>query len=332
MGFSRVRKDILDEEDGPMLMHGLKGLHQKKIYAPRSEASRPDPNSSIGGTRGLERQSEGGGMALKDESLLNLLTRLPWQYSALAAVATYALFRFVLPAVPVGNPLIQSFVNGLSVAAPLLVIVLLAAGLVSYVFSWQKRRLLNKQTGLDSVDELSWQEFESLVGEVFRRRGYRVLENAGDGADGGVDLRLRKNGKKVYVQCKHWKKQKVGVKVVRELYGIVMAKKADQGVVVTYGDFTPEARAFARGKPLMLIGGEKLSKLILEAQRPGRAEQTAPAAPKSEKVLCPRCGSDMVLRKARQGKYAGQRFWGCSRFPQCKGVLPYKAAEGAALG
>ena len=269
-------------------------------------------------------------MPRKDESLLNLLTRLPWQHSVLAAVGAYALFRFVLPAVPVGNPLIQSFVNGLSVVAPLVVMVLLAAGLLSFILSRRKRRLLSRQTGLDSVGGLSWQQFESLVGEVYRQRGYRVLENPGDGADGGVDLRLKKNGKKVYVQCKHWKKRSVGVKVVRELYGVVTAKKADQGIVVTYGEFTPEARAFARGKPLVLIGGEKLGKMIREAQGPGRESSAAPPAPKTGAVRCPRCGSDMVLRKAKQGKHAGQRFWGCSRFPQCKGVLPHKAAEGAA--
>jgi len=214
-------------------------------------------------------------------------------------------------------------VTGLSVAAALVVILLLAAGLVSFVLSRRKRRLLSRQTGLDSVGGLSWQAFEALVGEVFRRRGYRVLENPGEGADGGVDLRLRKNGRKVYVQCKHWKKRSVGVKVVRELYGVVTAKKADQGIVVTCGEFTPEARAFARGKPLLLIGGEKLGKLIREAQGPGQEEPSAPAASKAGAVRFPRCGSDMVLREAKSGKYAGRKFWGCSRFPKCKGILPY---------
>jgi restriction system protein len=128
----------------------------------------------------------------------------------LAAALVYALFRFVLPAVPVGNPVVESFVNGASVAAPLVVLVLLAAGLVSFLLSRRRRRLLNQQTGPDSVGDLTWQEFETLVGEVFRQRGYRVLEDPGEGADWGVDLRLRKDGKKVYVQCKHWKKQKVG--------------------------------------------------------------------------------------------------------------------------
>ena len=39
-----VRRDILDEEDGPMLMHGLKGLHGQHIYVPRSDRARPDPD------------------------------------------------------------------------------------------------------------------------------------------------------------------------------------------------------------------------------------------------------------------------------------------------
>jgi restriction system protein len=35
---------------------------------------------------------------------------------------------------------------------------------------------------------------------------------------------------------------------------------------------------------------------------------------------CPRCGSQMVLRTAKQGKNAGNKFWGCTTFPKCKAV------------
>jgi len=35
---------------------------------------------------------------------------------------------------------------------------------------------------------------------------------------------------------------------------------------------------------------------------------------------CPRCGSQMVLRTAKQGKKPGNKFWGCSTFPRCKAV------------
>ncbi len=37
-----IRRDILDEEDGPMLIHGLKGLHGTKLWVPRPATMRPD--------------------------------------------------------------------------------------------------------------------------------------------------------------------------------------------------------------------------------------------------------------------------------------------------
>ena len=37
--------------------------------------------------------------------------------------------------------------------------------------------------------------------------------------------------------------------------------------------------------------------------------------------VCPRCGSNMTLRKAKSGANAGRQFWGCSTFPQCRAVI-----------
>jgi DNA-binding helix-hairpin-helix protein with protein kinase domain len=39
-------------------------------------------------------------------------------------------------------------------------------------------------------------------------------------------------------------------------------------------------------------------------------------------VLCPSCGSRMVRRTARRGYSQGNSFWGCSRYPSCKGTRP----------
>jgi putative restriction endonuclease len=39
-----VRRDILKEKDGPMLIHGLQGLHLKQILVPRSAELRPNPD------------------------------------------------------------------------------------------------------------------------------------------------------------------------------------------------------------------------------------------------------------------------------------------------
>lgn len=38
-------------------------------------------------------------------------------------------------------------------------------------------------------------------------------------------------------------------------------------------------------------------------------------------TTCPRCGSQMIKRMARRGRNAGNSFWGCSRYPVCKGTI-----------
>jgi four helix bundle suffix protein len=37
---------------------------------------------------------------------------------------------------------------------------------------------------------------------------------------------------------------------------------------------------------------------------------------------CPQCESHMALRTAKSGKNAGQQFWGCTKYPDCKGTQP----------
>lgn len=47
------------------------------------------------------------------------------------------------------------------------------------------------------------------------------------------------------------------------------------------------------------------------------------AKPAVETPLCPKCGSAMILRTAKSGANAGNRFWGCSGYPTCKSMQPY---------
>ena len=39
-------------------------------------------------------------------------------------------------------------------------------------------------------------------------------------------------------------------------------------------------------------------------------------------TACPVCGAAMAKRLAKKGANAGQEFWGCSRYPQCRGTRP----------
>lgn len=36
---------------------------------------------------------------------------------------------------------------------------------------------------------------------------------------------------------------------------------------------------------------------------------------------CPKCGKPTALRTAKSGKTAGKQFWGCTGYPDCKGVV-----------
>jgi len=48
-------------------------------------------------------------------------------------------------------------------------------------------------------------------------------------------------------------------------------------------------------------------------------EQLEPVEDSSPR--CPKCGSEMVLRTAKRGDNQGGKFWGCSKYPECRGVL-----------
>lgn len=66
------------------------------------------------------------------------------------------------------------------------------------------------------------------------------------------------------------------------------------------------------------------SQLKTTATTPVRtAESSAPASSKDDTPNCPKCGGVMVLRTAKSGANAGNRFWGCSNYPNCRSMLPY---------
>lgn len=48
---------------------------------------------------------------------------------------------------------------------------------------------------------------------------------------------------------------------------------------------------------------------------------------KEKKLICPRCGSELVLRTARRGASAGKQFYGCSSFPKCRFIMNIKEKD-----
>lgn len=290
----------------------------------------------------MARKSKNGGAA---EALIDIVARLPWWAGLLLAGVSYAvLHRLAMqPAAASLQPghagafmahnLVKAFATFGQYLLPLICVV--GAG----VSAWRRRaraalaQNVVKSDSADALNGITWRQFEQLVGEAFRLKGYSVTETGGGGADGGIDLVLSKGGEKFLVQCKQWRAFKVGVEVVRELYGVMAARGAAGGFVVTSGRFTADATDFAAGRNVELIDGPKLHALLQQAQaarqsagsappassRSARpAAGTAPTAPPA----CPKCAKPMVLRTARRGVNAGVEFWGCTGFPACKGTSP----------
>lgn len=56
-------------------------------------------------------------------------------------------------------------------------------------------------------------------------------------------------------------------------------------------------------------------------KQPEAEEENGEKAKQEEQIRCPRCGAPMVKRTAKKGENAGQEFYGCSRFPQCRGII-----------
>ncbi|MXY58843.1 MAG: DUF2034 domain-containing protein [Gammaproteobacteria bacterium] len=261
-------------------------------------------------------------MRKKNDDLFPLLTLLPWWANLLLAPLAYVFLSQGVPAILGDNPFAPLLVPVFGFLGIVFAAVFVLGAVVSFFAARRKRRLLDRQTGLASIRALSWREFEELVAEAYRRDGYRVVENEGPGPDGGIDVRLRRNGALHLVQCKNWRSRRVGVRVVREVYGVLAAEHAQQAVIVCSGDFTEDARRFAAGKPIRLVDGEGLLALVRGVRR---ADDTGGRSPDPDlpersdpRTVCPRCGGRLVVRTAKRGDRAGRRFLGCETFPRCR--------------
>ncbi len=181
------------------------------------------------------------------EDLLDITARLPWWVGVGLAIAAYTLLHHVASReIPVptqsrqmGEFAATQIYKAVATFGQFILPIILLIGAAAS--AWRRRvrsqlvSALSQNTSAQALDGITWQEFEMLVGEAFRQQGFAVTETGGGGADGGIDLVLAKNGETFLVQCKQWKAFKVSVNIVRELYGVMAAKGAAGGYVVTSG-------------------------------------------------------------------------------------------------
>ncbi|MDQ1091271.1 restriction system protein [Xanthomonas sacchari] len=259
------------------------------------------------------------------------LAALPWPFGLAAGIAGFLAVRDGIPwwfsrhDGALSQAIAQQSEGAFAPLAWILLLLCWMAALASFLKARHRRRLLDTRTTLEILAAGGWRQFERLVGEAFRRQGYAVEETGLGGADGGIDLILRKDGRRTLVQCKQWKRQQVGVSVVREMYGLLAHHQADAVKIVCVGSYTADAARFAQGKPIELVDGGRLLEMIQAARRDGAISSSsslrvepAPApviGATTQASTCQQCGSELVQRKNR---HSNEPFLGCSQYPRCR--------------
>ncbi len=188
-------------------------------------------------------------------------------------------------------------------------------------------------SSLYMIDNMKGEEFEECLKAHFRKLGYAVKLTP-KSHDYGADL-LFKDNKNNYcvVQAKRYKGS-VGIKSVQEVIGAREYYGGIRAIVITNSRFTKSAYDLARASGVELWDRDKLKEVFsikdindtLNKEEKPVEEQTQPIEDENKKpeeivqevnvselVLCPRCNSELVLRKGKYGQ-----FYGCKAYPNCR--------------
>ena len=110
---------------------------------------------------------------------------------------------------------------------------------------WQQ---LQDKTYWESLDG---HQFEDAVASLYRKQGYHAVVSKA-GGDGGIDIVLTKDNRRIAVQCKAHNKP-VGPAVARDLYGTMTGQGYKEGILVSTHGFTKGVYDFVQDKPISLV-------------------------------------------------------------------------------
>lgn len=115
---------------------------------------------------------------------------------------------------------------------------------------------------------MHWEYFEDLIGELFSKEFSRkgsIVEVTKRSRDGGADVIAIDpdpiRGGKYIIQVKRYNKT-VSPTAIRDLYGTIQHEGAVKGILVTTSNFGNDSFNFIKNKPLTLINGDSLLKLL----------------------------------------------------------------------
>lgn len=139
------------------------------------------------------------------EDLVELTSMVPWWIGVLLAVASFLILHNLaaikvagsLKPAEIGNLLVEQLWVTLAFFVHLILpVVFLVGAVISAIKNRKRGLLISKVAGNPSasgLNDMSWGEFEILVGEFFLKKGIFSYGKGGSGPDSGVDLEMKKN-------------------------------------------------------------------------------------------------------------------------------------------
>jgi len=284
----------------------------------------------------------------KKTNFFDDMAKLPWQVNTVVMVVAFFGLKYIPPLIDAQSMVMRGFLTAAPSFAPIVALMFLVPTVISAASAFKARKShppefpaymkVKRPSGkpepqkpqsvsLDLIRKIEWKRFEELCRAYLEAKGGRA-ETTKIGPDGGVDINLFKGTSEkpfAIVQCKAWNTYKVGVKPVRELFGVMAAEGVSTGIFMNTGSYTREAVTFAKGNNLLLISGEDLVKSILEMPSEIQSKLLEVATEGDYTTpTCPKCGTKLTLKKVSKGKNAGNEFWGCRSYPRCRVTLKYK--------
>lgn len=133
---------------------------------------------------------------------------------------------------------------------------------------------LGKKREKNKIRALSPIAFEEYMATIFKEYGYEV-EQTPPTNDGGKDLILQYEGRKYYVECKHFTDGSVGREIIQKLVGAgIVDGDVDGFVVATTSYYNDNAIAcMEKSKvPLFLLDLDDIASLFVDSNKIGKGD------------------------------------------------------------
>jgi restriction system protein len=169
---------------------------------------------------------------------------------------------------------------------------------------------------LELLKRVEWRRFEELCAAYFEALGFRTQASR-NGERLAIGLYAAgSQSASTLVHCQAWNADTIGIRLLKGLRGAMTSGKLGEGVFVTSGKFTHEARDYAAKENIHVLDGAELLAKIADLA-PEKSLGLLKLATKGE-FMTPTCPSCEIKMTSRTSTRVGRKFWGCPNYPRCK--------------